>query len=118
MQAVARYTNCPIAPRKMRLVADIVRGKEVSKAFDILKFARKEGAVWINKVLQSAVANWGVLAEKDPSVHDLFIKEIRIDGAFQLKRLRPAPHGRGHRIRKRFDHITIIVENRKEISEN
>jgi large subunit ribosomal protein L22 len=112
MQAVAKYKNCPIPPRKMRLVADNVRGLSVKKAFNILKFSRVEGAYWIERVLHSAVANWSVKNEgQSPDGAELIISEIRIDPGMMLKRFRPAPHGRAHRIRKRFNHITIVVDN-------
>ena len=116
MQAVAKYKNCPIPPRKMRLVADNVRGLSVQKAFNILKFSRVEGAYWIEKTLNSAVANWSVKHNgQSPDGADLFVSEIRIDPGMMLKRFRPAPHGRAHRIRKRFNHITIVVDNRNPV---
>lgn len=112
MEAVARYTNCPIPPRKMRLVADNIRGVDVTKAFGILKFSQKLGAYWLSKVLTSAMANWADKHGQDPDSANLFIKEIRIDGGMVLKRFQPAPQGRAHRIRKRHNHITIIVADR------
>jgi large subunit ribosomal protein L22 len=112
MEAVAKFKNCPVAPRKMRMVADVIRGMDVEKALNTLKYTRKEGALWLDKVLTSAVANWSVKAESEPDEHELFIKEVRIDQGVTLKRFRPAPHGRAHRIRKRTNHIVVIVENR------
>ena len=109
MEAVAKFRNCPVAPRKMRLVADTIRGKHVGEALNILKFTRKEGAYWIDKTLTSAIANWVQLHEGDPDNSDLRISEIRIDPGPMLKRIQPAPQGRAHRVRKRMNHITIKV---------
>jgi len=109
--------NCPTSPRKMRLVADLVRGEGVKRALDVLKFSPKEASLRMEKLLLSAISNWenkneGVRME-DAS---LFIKEVFVDSARVLKRLRPAPQGRAHRIRKRSNHVTIILES-KQISE-
>lgn len=112
MEAIARLNNVPTSPRKMRLVADMVRGQQVSKALGILKFESKVGAGFIEKVLLSAVANW---QNKNEEVKieeaDLYIKTIFVDGGTALKRLRTAPQGRGHRIHKRSNHITVIVDS-------
>lgn len=118
MEALAKFKNCPVAPRKVRLVADNVRGKAVDKAFDILKFTRKEGAYWIEKTLNSAVANWTQKANVSPDEFGLVVKEIRIDAGMTLKRFQPAPHGRAHRVRKRHNHIVIIVENTTPVQES
>ena len=106
--AFAVLRNCPTSPRKMRLVADIIRGKEVENALHILKFSNKEAARRLEKLLVSAIANWQSKNE-DTSIEDagLFIKSIRVDSGSMLKRLRPAPQGRAHRIRKRSNHVTI-----------
>jgi large subunit ribosomal protein L22 len=108
--AFAKLNNCPTSPRKMRLVADLVRGEKVEKALAILKFNPKEASRRIEKLLLSAIANWQAKNE-DANIEeaDLFIKEIRVDGGSMLKRLRPAPQGRAHRIRKRSNHVTLIL---------
>ncbi len=108
--AFAKLNNCPTSPRKMRLVADLVRGEQVEKALQILRFNPKEASRRLEKLLLSAIANWQVKNE-DASIEDadLFVKEIRVDGGSMLKRLRPAPQGRAHRIRKRSNHVTIVV---------
>ncbi len=108
--AFARLNNCPTSPRKMRLVADQVRGPEVEKALAILKFSQKEAARRIEKLLLSAIANWQAKNEDaDIEEADLFIKEITVDSGRMLKRLRPAPQGRAHRIRKRSNHVTLVL---------
>ena len=114
--AFAKLNNCPTSPRKMRLVADLVRGVEVNKALQILKFNTKEASARLEKLLLSAVANWQIKNE-DARMEDsgLFVKEIQVDSARVLKRLRPAPQGRAHRIRKRSNHVTIVL-NSKEIN--
>ena len=111
-QAIAKLTNCPTSPRKMRLVADQVRGVEVEKAHQILKFSPKEASRNLEKLLLSAIANWQAKNE-DASIEDagLYVKEICVDSAGMLKRLRPAPQGRAHRIRKRSNHVTLVLGN-------
>ena len=113
--AFAKLNNCPTSPRKMRLVADLVRGVEVNKALQILKFNTKEASARLEKLLLSAVANWQIKNE-DARLEDsgLFVKEIQVDSARVLKRLRPAPQGRAHRIRKRSNHVTIVVGSKLE----
>jgi large subunit ribosomal protein L22 len=108
--AFAKLNNCPTSPRKMRLVADLVRGEKVEKALNILKFNQKEASGKLEKLLLSAIANWQSKNEA-ASIEDaeLVVKEIRVDGGAMLKRLRPAPQGRAHRIRKRSNHVTIVV---------
>jgi len=108
--AFAKLNNCPTSPRKMRLVADLVRGEKVEHALNILKFSQKEASNRLEKLLLSAIANWQAKNE-DASIEDaeLFVKEIRVDGGTMLKRLRPAPQGRAHRIRKRSNHVTLVV---------
>ncbi len=112
MEAVARLNNVPTSPRKMRLVADMIRGESVNRALNILKFEPKVGAARIEKLLLSAVANW---QSKNEDVKleeaDLYVKEIMVDSGRMLKRLRPAPQGRAHRIRKRSNHVTLTVDN-------
>jgi large subunit ribosomal protein L22 len=109
-QVMAKLTNCPTSPRKMRLVADQVRGVEVEKALQILKFSPKEASINLEKLLLSAIANWQAKNE-DASIEDasLYVKEICVDSAGMLKRLRPAPQGRAHRIRKRSNHVTLVL---------
>ncbi|MAU89060.1 MAG: 50S ribosomal protein L22 [Bacteroidota bacterium] len=106
----AKLNNCSISPRKMRLVADLVRGKAVEKALGILKFNTKSASRYVEKLLMSALSNWQAKNEnQDISDASLFIKEIRVDSAGMIKRLRPAPQGRAHRIRKRSNHVTMIL---------
>ena len=108
--AFAKLNNCPTSPRKMSLVADLVRGVQVDKALAILKFNQKEAAARLEKLLLSAIANWQAKnADGDVESAGLFVKEIRVDGGAILKRLRPAPQGRAHRIRKRSNHVTIVL---------
>ncbi|THD69931.1 50S ribosomal protein L22 [Robertkochia marina] len=108
--AFAKLNNCPTSPRKMRLVADLVRGEKVEKALAILRFSQKEASGRLEKLVLSAIANWQAKNE-EASLEDadLFIKEIRVDGGTMLKRLRPAPQGRAHRIRKRSNHVTVVL---------
>jgi large subunit ribosomal protein L22 len=119
MEAVAKLKSVPMSARKMRLVVDLIRNKNVEEALDILRFTKKEAAVWLEKALLSAIANWedklGGMESADD--YDLYIKTIFSDDGSMLKRFRPAPHGRAHRIRKRTNHVTIIVENRVPLEE-
>ena len=112
MEAVAKLKNCPMSARKMRLVADSIRNMEANKALDVLRFTQKEAAGWLEKLVLSAVSNWGQKTNQDPESFDLYIKTILVDEGPSLKRFRPAPYGRAHRIRKRTNHVTLIVENR------
>ena len=108
--AFAKLNNCPTSPRKMRLVADLVRGEKVEKALNILRFSQKEASRRLEKLVLSAVANWQAKNEEaDVEAADLFIKEITVDSGTMLKRLRPAPQGRAHRIRKRSTHVTLVL---------
>jgi len=111
MEAIARLNNVPTSPRKMRLVADLVRGQRVGNALSILKFTPNHGALKLEKLLLSAIANWQA---KNPDAKleeaDLYVKTIQVDGGRMLKRLRPAPQGRAHRIRKRSNHVTLVVD--------
>jgi len=111
MEAIAKLNNVPTSPRKMRLVADLVRGKKVGYALSVLKFTPNHGALKLEKLLLSAIANWQA---KNPDEKleeaDLFVKSIQVDGGRMLKRLRPAPQGRAHRIRKRSNHVTLVVD--------
>ena len=114
--AIAKLNNCPTSPRKMSLVADLVRGKQIEMALAILRFNPKEASRKLEKLLLSAIANWEAKNE-DASIEDadLYIKEIRVDGGTMLKRLRPAPQGRAHRIRKRSNHVTMILESNNNV---
>ncbi|QCX01067.1 50S ribosomal protein L22 [Aggregatimonas sangjinii] len=114
--AFAKLNNCPTSPRKMRLVADLVRGVQIEKALAILKFNSKESSRKLEKLLLSAIANWQAKNEDgDIEAADLFIKEIRVDSGAMLKRLRPAPQGRAHRIRKRSNHVTLVLGSNNNI---
>ncbi len=107
-----------MSPRKMRLVIDNIRGKDVEQALNILRFTKREAAYWLEKVLTSAIANWAVKNElelEDAAEYGLFVKTAFSDGGPVLKRFQPAPQGRAHRILKRTNHITIVVENRKPV---
>ncbi|MGB5419583.1 50S ribosomal protein L22 [Algibacter sp.] len=108
--AFAKLNNCPTSPRKMRLVADLVRGEKVENALNILKFNQKEASGRLEKLLLSAIANWQSKNEDaDVESAELIVKEIKVDSGSMLKRLRPAPQGRAHRIRKRSNHVTLVV---------
>lgn len=112
-KAMAVLHNCPTSPRKMRLVVDMIRGVDVNRALDILRFSTKEASQKVEKLLLSAIANW---QKKNEEVRveksNLYVKEVFVDGGRQLKRLRTAPQGRGYRIRKRSNHVTIILDSR------
>ncbi|MCM1092600.1 MAG: 50S ribosomal protein L22 [Bacteroides sp.] len=109
-QAFAKLLDVPSSPRKMRLVVDMVRGKEVFRALGILKFSNKEAAARLEKCLRSAVANWEAKNERKAEKDELYISSIFVGPAPMLKRLRPAPQGRGYRIRKRANHVTLYVD--------
>ncbi len=113
--SVAKLQNCPTSPRKMRLVVDLIRGVNVEKALYILKFTNKEAAVRVEKLLLSAIKNWETKNE-DKRVEDsnLYVKEVSVGGGRQLKRLRPAPQGRGYRIRKRSNHVHLVVDSKND----
>jgi large subunit ribosomal protein L22 len=113
MEAVAKLKNCPMSPRKMRLVADIIRGKGVNDALNILKFTKNEGSIWVEKLLLSAISNWENKNDgSSPEDSNLVVKTIFVDGGSVLKRFQPAPQGRAHRIRKRMNHVTIVVDSK------
>jgi large subunit ribosomal protein L22 len=116
-QAVLR--ECPTSPRKMRLVTDMIRGMAVNRALDVLKFSSKEASRRVEKLLFSAIANWqakneGVRLEES----NLYVQEVFVDSGRMLKRLRPAPQGRGHRIRKRSNHVTVRLASKNVLEEN
>ncbi|HIF49260.1 MAG TPA: 50S ribosomal protein L22 [Cytophagales bacterium] len=112
MEALAKLNNVPTSPRKMRLIADLIRGKKVDLALNTLKFDSKVGSKGLEKLLLSAISNWQE-KNKDDKIEDanLFIKEIYVNGGKMIKRLRPAPQGRAHRIRKRSNHVTIVLDS-------
>ena len=116
-QAVLR--ECPTSPRKMRLVTDMVRGMAVNRALDVLKFSSKEASRRVEKLLLSAIANWQAKNEwVRLEESNLYVQEVFVDSARMLKRLRPAPQGRGHRIRKRSNHVTIRLASKNVVAEN
>ncbi|MBW8049470.1 MAG: 50S ribosomal protein L22 [Cytophagales bacterium] len=112
MEAVARLRKVPTSPRKMRFVADLIRGEQVNRALNILKFEPKQGTERLEKLLLSAIANW---QQKNSDIKledaELYIKEISVDSGRMLKRFRPAPHGRANRIRKRSNHVTLVIDS-------
>ncbi|MFO7656297.1 MAG: 50S ribosomal protein L22 [Bacteroidales bacterium] len=118
-QFKAVLRNCPTSPRKMRLVADMIRGMEVNRAIDMLKFSTKEASKRMAKLVLSAVSNW---QKKNENIriedNKLFVKEVFVDQGRSLKRLRPAPQGRAYRIRKRSNHVTVVIDNLKEVTES
>jgi large subunit ribosomal protein L22 len=112
MEALAKLNNCPTSPRKMRLVVDMIRGEQVENALNILKFNnRRAYAIYVEKLLKSAISNW---EQKNDSkdIEALYVKTVFVDGGAMQKRLRPAPQGRGYRIRKRSNHITLVVDSK------
>ncbi len=114
MEAVARLRNYPTSPRKMRLLADLIRGMDVENALNTLKFSTKHPSVPLEKLLMSAIANWRVKNEGvDVADANLYVKTIFVDGGRVLKRMRPAPQGRAYRVRKRSNHVTLMVDSRK-----
>ncbi|ASU36196.1 50S ribosomal protein L22 [Mucilaginibacter xinganensis] len=113
--SVAKLQNCPTSPRKMRLVVDLIRGMNVEKAIYTLKFLNKEAAIRVEKLLLSAIKNWEAKNEgKRVEDSNLYVKEVSVGGGRQLKRLRPAPQGRGYRIRKRSNHVHLIVDSKND----
>jgi len=114
----AKLNNCPTSPRKMRLVADLITGVNVELALNILKHSPQEAAIRMHKLLRSAIANWEVKNEgKRIEESNLYVKEAFVDSARMLKRIQPAPQGRAHRIRKRSNHVTVILDSRTEKQE-
>jgi large subunit ribosomal protein L22 len=117
--AIAKLNDCPTSPRKMRLVADMIRGKRVEMALAMLRMSTKEAAGRLEKLLLSALANWQSKNEGSRiEDQELIVKTVHVDGGRQLKRLRPAPQGRGYRVRKRSNHITLVVDNKNVVTEN
>jgi len=113
--SVAKLKNVPTSPRKMRLIADLIRGERVNKALNILKYEPKVGAPKLEKLLLSAISGW-TAKHTDLKLEeaDLYVKDVFVDGGRILKRLRPAPQGRAHRVRKRSNHVTLIVDSFKK----
>lgn len=112
---VARLVDNPTSPRKTRIMANVIRGKNVDYAMNVLKFSRREASEKLLKLLKSAIANWQVKNEgKRLEDADLYIKTIMVDGGRMLKRIRTAPQGRAARIRKRSNHVTLILGDRNE----
>ena len=111
--AFAKLNNCPTSPRKMRLIADLIRGMDAEKALSQLKLNPKEASGRMEKLLLSALANWEVKNEgKRMDESNLYVSEVKVDSGRMLKRIRPAPQGRAHRIRKRSNHVTLVVDSR------
>lgn len=109
---VAKLNNCPTSPRKMRIVADQIRGTEVNRALDVLRFSPKEASNRLEKLVLSAIANWQVKNEGARiEESNLYVKEVFVDSARVLKRIQPAPQGRAHRIKKRSNHVTVILDS-------
>lgn len=119
MEAVAKLRNVPMSPRKMRLVVDNIRGKKVVDALGILRYTNKEAAIWLEKLVLSAVNNWEQKAELEGGAddYDLYIKTAFVDPGGIIYRFLPAPQGRAYRVRKRRNHVTIVVENGKAFEE-
>ncbi len=112
--AIAKLNKCPTSPRKMRLVADIIRGENVYKALNILKFNPKEASIRLEKLLLSAINNWEQKNEgEDSTTANLIVKDVFVDSARMFKRIQPAPQGRAHRIRKRSNHVTVVIDKTK-----
>ena len=107
----AKLNDVPTSPRKMRLIADMIRGVEVQKALGMLKFSTKEASGRLEKLLRSAIANWEAKTGKKADDEQLVVKAVNVDCGRTLKRMRPAPQGRGYRIRKRSNHVTIVVDS-------
>tara|TARA_B100000427_G_scaffold227534_1_gene190971 strand:+ start:305 stop:715 length:411 start_codon:yes stop_codon:yes gene_type:complete len=113
--AFAKLNNCPTSPRKMRLIADMIRGMDADKALAELKLNPKEASNRMEKLLLSALSNWEIKNEgKRMDQENLYVSEVRVDSARMLKRIQPAPQGRAHRIRKRSNHVTLVVDSRKK----
>ncbi|MDR1585079.1 MAG: 50S ribosomal protein L22 [Prevotellaceae bacterium] len=114
----AKLNNVPTSPRKMRLVADMIRGMEVNRALSVLKFSTKEASGRMEKLLKSAIANWEIKTEQKADNANLYVSEVYVDSATMLKRLRTAPQGRGYRIRKRSNHVTLFVDAKNTNNDN
>jgi len=116
--AFAKLNNCPTSPRKMRLIADLIRGMGVDRALNELKLNPKEASGRMEKLLLSALANWEAKNEsKKMDENDLYVAEVKVDSGRMLKRIQPAPQGRAHKIRKRSNHVTLVVDSRIKVTE-
>ena len=113
-QYFAKLQNCPASPRKMRYVVDMIRGMEVNRALGTLRFSKKAASADVEKLLRSAIANWEQKNDRKAEEGELFVTQIFVDGGATLKRMRPAPQGRGYRIRKRSNHVTIHVGTKND----
>jgi large subunit ribosomal protein L22 len=113
-QYFAKLRDVPTSPRKMRLVADMIRGMEAFRALGVLKYSNKEASVRVGKLLRSAIANWEEKNERKAENGELYVTSICVDSATMLKRMRPAPQGRGYRVRKRSNHVTLFVDTKTE----
>ena len=113
-QYFAALRNVPTSPRKMRLVADMIRGMEAFRALGVLKFSNKEASAKVEKLLRSAIANWEEKNERKAENGELYVTSISVDSAAMLKRMRPAPQGRGYRVRKRSNHVTLFVDTKTD----
>ena len=111
-QYFAKLKDCPSSPRKMRYVVDMVRGMEVNRALGVLRFSRKAAAQDVEKLLRSAIANWEIKNDRKVEGDELYISKILVDEGVTMKRMRPAPQGRGYRIRKRSNHVTLFVDSK------
>ena len=116
--AFAKLTDVPTSPRKMRLVVDMIRGMEAFRALGVLKYSNKEAAARIEKLLRSAIANWEAKNERKAESGELYVSLVNVDGGAMLKRMRPAPQGRGYRIRKRSNHVTLHVDTLNKENQN
>jgi large subunit ribosomal protein L22 len=117
-QYFARLNDIPSSPRKMRLVVDMIRGMEVNRALGVLRYSNKAASKDVEKVLRSAIANWEQKNERKAEEGELFVTKVYVDEGVTLKRLRPAPRGRGHRIRKRSNHVSLYVDTKNEATNN
>ena len=111
-QYFAKLKDCPSSPRKMRYVVDMVRGMEVNRALGVLRFSKKAAAQNVEKLLRSAIANWEIKNDRKVEGDELYISKIFVDEGVTMKRMRPAPQGRGYRIRKRSNHVTLFVDSK------
>jgi large subunit ribosomal protein L22 len=114
----AKLRNVPSSPRKMRLVVDMIRGMEVLRALGVLKYSNKEAAAKVEKLLRSAIANWEQKNERKAESGELYVTSVNVDCSTTLKRMRPAPQGRGYRIRKRSNHVTLFVDTKDVVKDN
>ena len=111
-QYFAKLKDCPSSPRKMRYVVDMVRGMEVNRALGVLRFSKKAAAQNVEKLLRSAIANWEIKNDRKVEGDELYISKIFVDEGVTMKRMRPAPQGRGYRIRKRSNHVTLFIDSK------